>query len=353
MEILDDPFVNAAARAASFERERTPSEDLAAEIFASQEGDAASLGPAETAPEVAPAREVAPAVPAAPKPAGRRKAPVLVAVVAVLAVAGAAGAYVWKVRGPGRTSRPPALQARVAIPPPAPASPVVVPPAGSQVAKPAPMPPATEAPAGATATPLPAAAAPQPSAGVAPPPPAAVAAPAPEPSPKASAPERKDAGRQATADRAAKAERKAGETRKADAERQAEVARRVEDRQPKAADPAPVNGARSKQATAPGPAAAGLDPAAIQSVLRANRAALEACVERALADPATASYAGRKVTLIILVSPDGRAEAAAEDPVLDGSAFGTCLRRAAAKMKFPQFSGEPVGARIPLGMGRG
>ncbi len=97
----------------------------------------------------------------------------------------------------------------------------------------------------------------------------------------------------------------------------------------------------------------GLDPAELQAVLRSNRPALEACVEKALADPATAVYAGRKVSLIILVAPSGRAEAALEEPDLDASAFGTCVRRAAGKMSFPAFRGEPVGARIPLVLGRG
>jgi len=90
----------------------------------------------------------------------------------------------------------------------------------------------------------------------------------------------------------------------------------------------------------------------MQAVLRVNRAALETCVERALADPQTAGYAGRKVSLIILVAPNGRAEAALEEPDLDASAFGACLRRAASRMAFPAFRGEPVGARIPLVLGK-
>ena len=88
-------------------------------------------------------------------------------------------------------------------------------------------------------------------------------------------------------------------------------------------------------------------------MLRANRASLDACVERALADPQTASYAGRKVFLIILVAPNGKAEAALEEPDLDASAFGACVRRAASKMAFPAFRGEAVGARIPFVLGKG
>ena len=71
-----------------------------------------------------------------------------------------------------------------------------------------------------------------------------------------------------------------------------------------------------------------------------------------LADPATAPYAGRKVSLIILVAPNGKAEAALEDPDLDASNFGACVRRAAGRMTFPQFKGEAVGAMIPMVIGK-
>jgi hypothetical protein len=90
----------------------------------------------------------------------------------------------------------------------------------------------------------------------------------------------------------------------------------------------------------------------MSAVIRANRPALEGCVQGALADPATASYAGRKVFLMILVGPNGKADAALEDADLDGSAFGACIRRATSRMAFPAFRGEAVGARIPLVVGR-
>jgi hypothetical protein len=95
----------------------------------------------------------------------------------------------------------------------------------------------------------------------------------------------------------------------------------------------------------------GLEPAQVQAVIRANRAALDACAARALVDPATAAYAGRKVSLILLVAPSGRAEAALEDSVLDATPLGACLRRAAARMAFPAFRGEPLGAVLSLVIG--
>ncbi|HEY6098091.1 MAG TPA: hypothetical protein VIW03_01585, partial [Anaeromyxobacter sp.] len=190
---------------------------------------------------------------------------------------------------------------------------------------------------------------------------------------KAEAQRRAEAARKAEAERVAQAEKKAEADRRAEAERRARADRRTasaapaggvafereqaEPQKPKpAVDPALAEALKRKEeAVAPRaqPIAEGLDPAEMQAVLRANRAALETCVERALSDPATAVYAGRKVSLIILVAPNGRAEAAVEEPDLDASAFGTCLRRAAARMSFPAFRGEPVGARIPLVLGRG
>jgi hypothetical protein len=90
----------------------------------------------------------------------------------------------------------------------------------------------------------------------------------------------------------------------------------------------------------------------MQSIIARSRPALDACVERAVQDPVTASYAGRKAALLILVTPNGKAEAALEDGDLDASPFGACLRRAAQKMSFPAFKGEEVGARIVLQFGR-
>jgi hypothetical protein len=76
-------------------------------------------------------------------------------------------------------------------------------------------------------------------------------------------------------------------------------------------------------------------------------------VDKALQDPVTASYAGRKAALLVLVAPTGRAEAALEDGDLDASPFGACVRRAAAGMRFPTFQGEDVGARLVLVLGKG
>jgi hypothetical protein len=90
----------------------------------------------------------------------------------------------------------------------------------------------------------------------------------------------------------------------------------------------------------------------MQSIIARSRPGFDACVEKALQDPVTASYAGRKAALLLLVTPDGKAEAALEDGDLDASPFGACLRRVASKMGFPTFQGDEVGARLVLVLGR-
>jgi hypothetical protein len=91
----------------------------------------------------------------------------------------------------------------------------------------------------------------------------------------------------------------------------------------------------------------------MQAIIAKNRPSFDACVERALQDPKTAAFAGRKAALLLLIAPTGKAEAALEEADLDSSPFGACLRRAASKMSFPPFQGDDVGARIVLVLGKG
>jgi hypothetical protein len=90
----------------------------------------------------------------------------------------------------------------------------------------------------------------------------------------------------------------------------------------------------------------------MQSVIAKGRPDFDACVDKALKDPVTASFAGRKAALLLLVGSNGKAEAALEDADLDASPFGACLRRATSKMNFPAFTGDEVGARIVLVLGK-
>jgi hypothetical protein len=121
---------------------------------------------------------------------------------------------------------------------------------------------------------------------------------------------------------------------------------------PAAPPPPPAPVAETRREEPPNKEAEGLDPAVMQAIIARNRPAFDACVEKALQDPVTASFAGRKAALLLLVAPNGKAEAALEDGDLDASPFGACLRRVASKMAFPQFKGDDVGARIVLVLGR-
>jgi len=41
-----------------------------------------------------------------------------------------------------------------------------------------------------------------------------------------------------------------------------------------------------------------------------------------------------------------------EEPDLEAGPLGACLRKAASRLLFPPFEGEPVGLRIPLVLGK-
>ncbi len=333
---------------------------------------------------------------ALPRPKTRGNGVVMAVVSAVvgLAVVGVAGAYVWKLKATPEHGVVSAAPARPAAAPHAnvPAPPVPpMPPAAEPIAAapvPAPVPvipipapaPAVPAPVAAAPTPPPAAVAPPaPAPPVAPPPPAVAVAPAPPPEPPKAAPpapERKvaaaasqKAGKHSKPERAAPREPERKVAAAAPAREPARSAPAVVERAPEAPKAAPPPPAPAKAAppppappppvvAAPTPArpaakpAQGLDPGLVQSIIARSRPGFDACVEKALADPVTASYAGRKAALLLLVAPNGKAEAALEDGELDASPFGACLRRVAAKMGFPAFQGDDFGARIVLVLGR-
>jgi hypothetical protein len=95
-----------------------------------------------------------------------------------------------------------------------------------------------------------------------------------------------------------------------------------------------------------------LSPAAVQTAMGRQRAAFDRCVEAALRADGGEPLAGRKVGLLVAVGPGGLVEAAeVEEPDIEGSPLGECLRRAASRLLFPPFDGEPVGLRVPLVLG--
>ncbi len=89
--------------------------------------------------------------------------------------------------------------------------------------------------------------------------------------------------------------------------------------------------------------------AEVQALVQRNRSGFDACVEGAGPD---AHLAGRKVMLSVTVNPSGIVTSPRlDDPLLDGSAAGVCLKSAARKLVASPFSGEAVRVRVPLTLG--
>jgi hypothetical protein len=87
-----------------------------------------------------------------------------------------------------------------------------------------------------------------------------------------------------------------------------------------------------------------LAPATVQRAIARQKPAFDKCGETALA--------GRKLGLLVAVGNGGLVEASeVEEPDVEGSPLGACLRRAAGRLLFPPFDGEAVGVRIPLQLG--
>ena len=95
-----------------------------------------------------------------------------------------------------------------------------------------------------------------------------------------------------------------------------------------------------------------LAPASVERAIARKKASFDQCVDQALAAPGGEALAGRKIALLIAVERGGLVEAAqVEQPEIEASPLGACLRRAAGGLLFPPFEGEPVGVRIPLQLG--
>lgn len=92
-----------------------------------------------------------------------------------------------------------------------------------------------------------------------------------------------------------------------------------------------------------------LAPATVQRGIAKQKPAFDKCVETALAGPGGDKLAGRKIGLLVAVGNSGTVEASeVEEADIEGSPLGACLRRAAGRMLYPPFEGEPVAFRIPL-----
>lgn len=86
----------------------------------------------------------------------------------------------------------------------------------------------------------------------------------------------------------------------------------------------------------------------IANAIAARRAAFETCVRQWLESKPRPGATGRRLDLSLVVNPTGTVTSPKiDDPALEASPLGGCLRNAASK-PFPAFEGEPIQLRIPL-----
>lgn len=97
-------------------------------------------------------------------------------------------------------------------------------------------------------------------------------------------------------------------------------------------------------------ATGGLEAAAVERTVGANRKAFDACVSKALRlNPGL--RVSKRATMVVTVQPNGSVTSAfiAEEEV-DRTDLGTCLSAAARRMVFPAFDGEPMDVSMPLSL---
>ncbi len=248
---------------------------------------------------------------------------------------------------PVPTSDESAAQGSTAPPPPALAAPAPVPlaaPAPAPLAAPAPTPAETPHEATARAT--------------------SVKGPPPSPAPPAPAPE--ETARLETPPSKTGPPAKAQQPRARGRARKSEAG--AEDATTEAPPPAQKRAqARSdselldlmkKKEDAPAPApppsprleeVTGLTPQQVKATLASRRRTFDACIDEAIAKDPGFSFAGRKVGLFLTVNPSGVVSSPfLDDPDVDDSPLGVCLKAAGNKVVFPAFQGEAFQVRVPL-----
>jgi len=110
-------------------------------------------------------------------------------------------------------------------------------------------------------------------------------------------------------------------------------------------------------AGAPPPRAAaglGLQKSEVKAVISRNRKSFDACVEEWMRKEPGLDVTGIRVNLIITINPSGVVTAPVVDnPDIDRTTLGACLKSTARKMVFPSFGGESFEASVPLVLGKG
>ncbi len=124
---------------------------------------------------------------------------------------------------------------------------------------------------------------------------------------------------------------------------------------PAQAAPAPVAPAQATPVPEPPvarPAGRTLAPSAVHAAIARGKPSFDSCVEVAITAPGGAALSGRKIALLVAIGQAGTVEASeVEDPDIESSPLGACLRRAAGRLVFPPFDGDVVGIRVPLQLG--
>jgi DNA-directed RNA polymerase subunit RPC12/RpoP len=92
-----------------------------------------------------------------------------------------------------------------------------------------------------------------------------------------------------------------------------------------------------------------LDEKAIESTVARSQAGFEQCVAQARKSEPQLVGESRRITVTMTVNPNGKAlYPTLDDALLNSTELGSCLKREAGKMAFPEFAGEPVRVRVPL-----
>lgn len=113
----------------------------------------------------------------------------------------------------------------------------------------------------------------------------------------------------------------------------------------------PVEPVLSKEKEAP--ARPPFDGASVDAAISKERKTFEACVAAAaLANPKLAAE-GLVVTLTMTIAPTGKVlEPSIEEPGVNRTEMGACLRKASERIEVPAFAGEPVRVRKPFTLHR-
>jgi hypothetical protein len=92
-----------------------------------------------------------------------------------------------------------------------------------------------------------------------------------------------------------------------------------------------------------------LDEKQIEATISRSQAGFEQCVAQARKNEPQLVGESRRITVTMTVNPNGRVlYPTLDDALLTSTELGSCLKREAGKMAFPEFAGDPVRVRVPL-----